>query len=133
MASGDAVRVAEKMVAAHGGDARVVADPGRLEIAPVEVVVRARREGWVGRVDALEVGLAAVAMGAGRTRADQAVDPGVGIAIERKVGEPVAKGDALARLYARADAPEVAARVEAAFALVDAAPPGRRLLLGRVE
>jgi pyrimidine-nucleoside phosphorylase len=133
VASGDAARVAEKMIAAHGGDARVVADPSRLELAPVEVVVPAPREGWVGRLDALEIGLAAMAMGAGRTRADQAVDHGVGIRLERKPGDRVAKGDPLARLYVRAAAPEAAARVEAAFAIFDAAPAARPLVLGRIE
>jgi pyrimidine-nucleoside phosphorylase len=131
--SGDAVRVAERMIAAHGGDARVVADPTRLALAPHEVVVPAARDGWVERADALEIGLAAVAMGAGRTRADQSVDPGVGIFLEKKPGDRVVRGEPLARLHLRADAPDVLARVEAAFTLADAAPAARSLVLGRVE
>jgi pyrimidine-nucleoside phosphorylase len=99
--SGDAARTAERMIEAQGGDPRVVADRTRLAIAPWEVVVQSPAEGFVVQVDALEIGLAAVALGAGRTRADQSVDPGVGILVEAKPGVRVARGDPLARVLVR--------------------------------
>ena len=99
IASGRAARVAERMIEAQGGDPRVVADRSRLAIAAEEVVIEApRRRLRRGSVDALEIGLAAVAMGAGRTRADQAVDPAVGIFVERSRATRVARGEPLARL-----------------------------------
>src|SRR5262249_36737868 len=63
IASGTAVRVMEKMVAAQGGDASVVADPTRLVVASEVVEVKAPRSGWVTGIDALAVGLTGVAMG----------------------------------------------------------------------
>ncbi|HVH43238.1 MAG TPA: thymidine phosphorylase, partial [Labilithrix sp.] len=75
IANGDAVRVMEKMVAAQGGDASVVADPSKLVVASEVVPVKAPRDGFVTGIDALAIGLTGVAMGAGRTRADQKVDP----------------------------------------------------------
>jgi pyrimidine-nucleoside phosphorylase len=134
IASGDGARTAERMIEAQGGDPRVVGDRARLEEAPEEVVVRAPRDGFVERVDALAVGLAAVAMGAGRTRADQSVDLGVGIYVDAKPGARVSGGDALARLRVRVrdGAAGVAERVRSAFVLSDRAPAARPLVLGRI-
>jgi pyrimidine-nucleoside phosphorylase len=135
VASGDAARVMEKMIEAQHGDPRVVADPTRLAVAPVVVEVRAARDGFVTEVDALEIGLTAVAMGAGRTRADQAVDPTVGIMLDAKPGARVGRGAPLARLFVRkaGDADELVERVGAAFTIEDSAPAPAPLVLGRIE
>ena len=136
IASGAAAKVAERMIAAQGGDPSVVADRSRLEVAGHEVVVEAPRDGFVERADALAIGLAAVAMGAGRTRADQAVDHAVGITVEAKPGSRVSRGQPLARVHVRVRdqaATDIAARVASAFAIGDACPPQRPLVLGRVD
>ena len=133
--SGAGARVMEKMIAAQGGDARVVGDPSRLEVASVVVPVTAARAGYVCAIDALEMGLTAVSMGAGRTRVDQKVDPAVGIVIDAKPGARVAAGDPLARLHVRAegDATKVAERVRAAFTIDDAPPTILPLVIGRID
>jgi pyrimidine-nucleoside phosphorylase len=133
IATGQALRVMERMVSAQGGDPRVVADPSLLEVAP-GVPVLAGEGGFVESVDALEIGLAAVALGAGRTRADQRVDPAVGISIEAKPEAKVARGEPLARIHVRdpKSAEAVRGRVERAFRIGSAPPPPRPLLLGRV-
>ncbi len=136
IASGAAARVAERMIAAQGGDARVVADRARLEVAPVQLVVEAPRNGVVERADALAIGLAAVAMGAGRTRADQAVDHAVGITVEAKPGAAVTRGQPLARVYVRARdaaAEAIAGRVAAAFSIGEVCTTHPVLLLGRID
>ncbi len=101
IANGSGVRVMERMVEAQGGDASVVADPSKLEIAKETVELRASRSGFIESVDALAVGLTGVAMGAGRTRADQRVDPAVGLAIDVKPGDSVQVGQVLARVFVR--------------------------------
>jgi pyrimidine-nucleoside phosphorylase len=133
IASGAAARTAERMIHAQGGDPRAVRDPAVLALAHEEVVVRASRDGVVAGIDALEVGLAAMAMGAGRARADQAVDPGVAIFVDAKPGTRVTRGDRLARLRVRrrADADAIAGRVLGAFAIGDTSPPPLPLVLGR--
>jgi pyrimidine-nucleoside phosphorylase len=130
VSSGEALSTMERMVAAQGGDVRVVADPSRLEVARESVVVAAERDGWIVGVDALEIGLAGVAMGAGRTRTDQAIDPAVGITVHAKPGSRVSRGDELARLHVRSReaATSVAERVRRAFTIADA-PPSRRPLI----
>ncbi len=134
IADGSAVRVMEKMVAAQGGDASVVADPAKLAVASELVLVKAPRSGFVTGIDALAIGLAGVAMGAGRTRADQAVDPAVGIEIDRKPGEAVKSGDVVARIFVRdrAVGEKLTERVAGAFEYGDAAPPSAPLVVGRV-
>jgi pyrimidine-nucleoside phosphorylase len=134
IASGAAVRVMERMVEAQGGDASVVADPSRLVIAREIVEVRASRAGFVTDVDALAIGLTGVAMGAGRTRADQAVDPAVGLAIDAKPGDAVKEGQVLARVFVRSrgDAEPLLGRVAAAFTVGDAAPAVAPLVVERL-
>jgi pyrimidine-nucleoside phosphorylase len=133
LSSGRAARVLERMIAAQGGDPLVVEHPDRLEVLPGEPVL-AQEAGFVAAIDALEIGLAAVALGAGRTRADRAVDPAVGISIESKPGQHVERGEPLARIHARnpSDAAPVFERVRRAFRLSDGASPQRPLVLGRV-
>ena len=135
IASGTAIRTAERMIEEQGGDPRVVTDGSRLGIAPEEIVIEAPSDGFVVQADALAIGLAAVAMGAGRTRADQAVDHGVGIIVMKKPGARVARGEPLARLRTRSadQAEPIAARVRSAFVVGDAPPPSRPLLLQRVD
>ncbi len=132
--SGKAAEVMERMIAAQHGDPRVVADLSRLPEAEVMVEVQADRDGYVTGIDPLEIGLSAVAMGAGRTRADQAVDPAVGIELEVTRGSRVERGAALARLYVRkpSDAAAILPRIQAAFRIGDAAEPVPSLVISRV-
>jgi len=134
IANGRGARVAERMIEAQGGDARVVADRSRLEIGSEEIAVESPRDGYVLRADALEIGLAAVAMGAGRARADQSVDHAVGILVEKKPGSRVARGEPLARLRLRRrlGAEPIVARVRAAFTIGDRANPPLPLVLDRI-
>ncbi len=109
--SGSAIEVMEKMVAAQGGDAKVVRNPSLLAMAPREIAVQAPADavgGYVHELDALTVGLTGVAMGAGRTRADQAVDFGVGIELLAKPGDKVEQGKPLAHMYLREGQDEAA-------------------------
>jgi pyrimidine-nucleoside phosphorylase len=136
VSTGRAAEVMERMIAAQGGDPRVVRDPQRLllGVGPEVVRVAAYRTGVVTDVDPLAIGLASVALGAGRARADQAIDPAVGICVDAKPGTQVKAGDTLARLFVRkgSDADSVRERVLSAFALGDEAPVPRPLVLGRV-
>jgi pyrimidine-nucleoside phosphorylase len=133
LGSGKALRVLERMVTAQGGDARAVSDPQRLEVAR-SVPVLAAESGFVVAIDAFELGLVAVALGAGRTRADQRVDPAVGLSIEAKPGARVAPGEALAHIHVRdpRSADAVHGRVLRAFQLSDAPRAGGSLILARV-
>jgi pyrimidine-nucleoside phosphorylase len=134
ISSGAGARVMEKMIEAQGGDPKVVADPSRLAIAEHVVEVRAPRAGFVTDIDALAVGLTGVSMGAGRTRADQSVDPAVGIELDVKPGDAVTAGQVVARLFVRpaTNADAYLERIAGAFTYGDAAPPSRPLVVDRI-
>jgi pyrimidine-nucleoside phosphorylase len=98
--NGQALEKFRQMVSAQGGDGRVTEDPGLLPRAGELVPIQAARSGFVERIDCLEVGLAAVDLGAGRTTAASPIDPAVGIILHHKVGERVKRGEVLATVLA---------------------------------
>ncbi|HWA77198.1 MAG TPA: thymidine phosphorylase [Polyangiaceae bacterium] len=123
-----------RLVRAQGGDVRAVERPERLTHAKARVAVRATRAGKVTGIDPLELGLVSVALGAGRSRAEQKVDPRAGIEIAAPLGTSVARGEPLAWLQAGRTALAEAQieRVRAAFTLGGSAPKAGRLLLERI-
>jgi pyrimidine-nucleoside phosphorylase len=122
ISSGRALEAARRWVAAQGGDARAVDEPWAvMERAPLQQVVTAPRAGYVEAVGALAVGLAAVRLGAGRSRPGEAVDHAVGIVIAARPGDAVDAGAPLATIHARdaASAEAAAADVAAAYRFAD--------------
>jgi thymidine phosphorylase len=95
--------------------------------------VKAPRAGFVTSVDALIVGRAAQAAGAGRRTVDDAVDPAAGVLLAHKVGDQVDAGEPLAVVFSRDPARRRAASavLEEAFGVGEAPPPPRPLILGR--
>jgi pyrimidine-nucleoside phosphorylase len=134
LASGAALETFVAMVTAQGGQAAAVRDPERLPQAPVRAPVPAPRAGWVAAVDAEAVGMAAMRLGAGRARKEDAVDPAAGVVLERVVGDRVAPGETLAVVHARTQdaAARAVGEVAAAYALADSPPVPRPLVLGVV-
>jgi pyrimidine-nucleoside phosphorylase len=86
------------MIEAQGGDPRVVEEPGRLPQAKFKVPLAAPKEGFVQDVDAMDVALAALRLGAGRVKAE--VNHAVGVSGLVKVGEQVAAGAPLCMIHA---------------------------------
>lgn len=131
---GSARAAFRRMIDAQGGDSRAFDDRGRLPAARLTHTLSAPSAGYVARLDALTVARASMALGAGRERKGDPIDLGVGVVLERKVGDHVMAGEPLAVLHANDDARlETARRVlESAFRLTDAPPPPRALILERV-
>jgi pyrimidine-nucleoside phosphorylase len=101
IASGAGLDRFRQIVEQQGGDPRVVDDYSRMPSAPERHVVKAASNGFLTRLDAELVGRASVALGAGRDRVDDAVDPGVGILVRVKPGAVVRTGDAVLELHYR--------------------------------
>ena len=119
---GEALERFRLMVAAQGGDPRVVDEPGSvLPRAPVVVPLVAERDGVLASVQAEEIGRASGALGAGRVRKGDPIDPAVGIVVRCKIGDRVVQGEPIGEVHARseADAMEATRRVLAACTLVD--------------
>jgi len=99
IASGAAMEKLIDVAAAQGGDPSVLADPSLLPRSANERVVAADRPGIVTRCDALDIGLSAMRLGAGRATKEDVIDPAVGITVEVAVGDRVEAGDPLLRLH----------------------------------
>ncbi|KWF93529.1 thymidine phosphorylase [Burkholderia diffusa] len=103
--SGAAAERFARMVAALGGPADLIEAPARhLVRADVIVPVASPASGVVKRVDCRALGLAVVALGGGRTRADDAIDYRVGLTALAEIGQRVEAGQPLGYVHARGDA-----------------------------
>jgi len=130
---GDAFRKLQEVVAAQGGDPRVLEDITRLPTARRTEAVAAECRGYVQRIDAEAVGVAAMLLGAGRTTVDQAIDHGAGVVLHRKVGDVVEQGAQLATLYYNDDSKRGEARALLAGAFtIGAEQPARQELISKV-
>jgi pyrimidine-nucleoside phosphorylase len=90
------------MIQAQGGDPHVADDPWSvLPKAPLREPLLAERDGFLAAVRAEEIGLAAVALGAGRVRKGDPVDPAVGIVMRPKIGDRLTSGDPIGEIHAR--------------------------------
>jgi len=136
IADGRGLAKLEEIVRAQGGDPAAIRDPTRLPRAPRTWEARAPAAGWLSGVDAEAVGLAAVALGAGRARVEDRVDPAVGLVVHKRLGDRVERGEPLCTVHEgdRSEPREaVGARLLAAFRIGGApvAPPP--LVLERLE
>ena len=124
LASGAGVEKLRAIIEFQGGNPAVVDDYGRLPAAPDRHDVTAQRSGYVSALQAELIGRAAVALGAGRARLDDVIDPGVGIEVMARVGAPVRGGETVLSVHHRAGrglsdaAPMLAEAVQ-----IDDAPP----------
>jgi pyrimidine-nucleoside phosphorylase len=133
--SGAALDRFRRIIAGQGGDPNVIDHPSRLPSVRDRHLVPAARAGYVTRLDAELVGRASVALGAGRDRVEDPVDPAVGIIVKARQGDAVHAGDPILEIHYRDRA-----RLDAALALAgpaitigDSAPPARRLIIDEVR
>lgn len=99
ISSGKGVETFAQVVAAQGGDARVVEDYSRLPGAQFEDAYVASEDGYIAELEAEAMGRASMALGAGRERLDSVIDPAVGIVFEKKVGDSVSAGERVCSLF----------------------------------
>jgi len=104
LADGSALPKFAEWITAQGGDACVVDESDLMPRAPIVRTVTASEDGYLNRLDAREVGLAAVELGAGRRKKGDAIDLAVGIVVHHKVGDKVEKGTPLLSIHAQSDA-----------------------------
>jgi thymidine phosphorylase len=127
--SGEAAERFARMVAALGGPEDLLERPERhLPDAPVRRPVHLEQAGIVGAIDARALGLAVVSLGGGRRRASDTIDPRVGLAEVRGLGEPVGPDAPFAVVHAAtesdaADAMEMLRNAVDVVATAPASPP----------
>ncbi|MBQ9059150.1 MAG: pyrimidine-nucleoside phosphorylase [Atopobiaceae bacterium] len=98
--NGHAFEKFEQMVAAQGGDTRVLHDTSLFAQPQLQRVVSATSDGWIYSMDTELCGRASVELGAGRRTKEESIDYAAGIVLQAKTGSHVAAGDPIATLYA---------------------------------
>jgi thymidine phosphorylase len=101
LSSGRAAVKLQEIIAAQGGDPVVVDEPARLPQSRECELYLAPRAGIVSSIDPRAVGRGITAMGGGRTRIEEAIDPSVGFVIVARPGDLVHRGEPLATVCAR--------------------------------
>lgn len=125
LSSGEALKCFRQNVAAQGGEPRVCDDPGKfLPLVVESFKVESPRSGFVTKVNTAEIGHAIAAIGGGRVRIDDAIDPSVGFIAEIKLGDRITAGAALGTVYCREEskAKEAAVRIQTAYKIGDQPP-----------
>ena len=132
--SGAGLEVFRRIVANQGGDPRTLDDYRRLPSAPDEMSIPATRPGYVAALQAESIGRAAVALGAGRARLEDAVDHGVGIRVAAPVGTQLTQGDPVLVVRHRGGRGLDVARLllEGAITIADAPPERPPLVVERI-
>lgn len=128
--NGSALEKLKEMVSAQGGDISYLENPEKFPRASHEIVIKADRDGFVSELDALQIGLACVHLGAGRNKKEDSIDHSAGIVLNKKPGDPVKAGEPLAVLYTSRQAwGEAEALVSEAYKIGEA-PEAEPLISG---
>jgi thymidine phosphorylase len=128
--SGAALEKWREMVRAQGGD-----PDASLPEAPERRAVRSSGSGFVGRLDARGVGIAAWRLGAGRAKKEDPVSASAGIVCLKKPGDAVEDGEPILELHADDPArfePALAA-LSGAIDISDSEPEPRPIVIERIR
>lgn len=101
--SGAALAKLAEVVGAQGGNPKQIEHPELLPKAPVHLLVYAPRDGYIAGINAEQMGLLSMRLGAGRFRKDEQIDHRTGFLLQAKVGAHVQMGDPLIEIHARSE------------------------------
>ncbi|OCG12938.1 pyrimidine-nucleoside phosphorylase [Gilliamella sp. App6-5] len=101
--NGKAIEKFKTLIEAQGGDSSMVDHPEKLASAPYQIALPALKSGYVSKIIADQIGIAAMQLGAGRATKEDIIDPAVGIVLHKKVGDQIAEGEVLLTIHANTD------------------------------
>ena len=125
VSSGAAMESFRRNVEAQGGDPRVCDDPENiLPLVKESFKVESPRPGFITKVNTAEIGHAIAAIGGGRVRIDDAIDPSVGFMAEARIGDQTVSDTLLGTVYGSEEskAREAVKRIQAAYEIEDQPP-----------
>ncbi len=100
MRNGSALEKFKQMVELQGGDVSYINDITKFDKAKNVLEVKSDKEGYVQYINALDVGIASMKLGGGRESMKDVIDMGVGVVLNKKIGDKVSKGEVLAYIHA---------------------------------
>ena len=120
--SGDALECLRKNIISQGGDPRVCDSPSQfLPLVTESVKVESPRSGYINSVDTTEIGHTIAAMGGGRVRIEDVIDPTVGFIAESKIGDQVRAGETIGVVFCAdsSKAEEAVARIQGSYEITE--------------
>ncbi|MGO3018920.1 MAG: pyrimidine-nucleoside phosphorylase [Anaerococcus sp.] len=99
ISSGKAYEKLEKMIEYQGGNVEQIKNPELLPQAKFKTQMLAKKDGYVSELKALELGILAMMLGAGRATKEDKINFAVGLELNAKKGSKVKKGDLLCTVY----------------------------------
>lgn len=121
-----------EFIAAQGGDIVKVRSK-ELALSPYKTEYKAKKDGYIQHIDALQIGICAMLLGAGRESKESKIDYGAGVYLHKKSGEYVRQGQTILDLYTSDPAKIDAALMRAEEAIViDSYPVGTKSYIARV-
>ncbi|MCB5933745.1 pyrimidine-nucleoside phosphorylase [Caldibacillus thermoamylovorans] len=101
--SGKALEKMKSFITSQGGDATCIDDPEKLPQAKYKIELPAKASGWIEKMMADKIGLAAMQLGAGRETKESKIDLAVGIVLNKKVGDPIEQGESILTIYSNSE------------------------------
>lgn len=133
--SGAALNKLREMIERLGGDTSYMDEPDKLVNTRHIVPVLAPRSGYIGAMNAKQIGLASLLIGAGREHVSDSIDPAVGILMHKRYGDKVSCGEAFASMYVN-DERNLAQALDMLVSAVEISlsqPPEMKLIYKTIE
>jgi len=129
LASGMALETFKQFIGAQGGNTNVIDNPDLLPQARYHTEVKAKEAGFVSSINAESVGVAAMLLGAGRSKKDDSIDYSAGITLLKKIGDQVEAGETIGIMHTNQEDHDRAAQMLAdSFAFSDVQPQNPRYI-----
>jgi pyrimidine-nucleoside phosphorylase len=124
-----------EMVKAQGGDISYLEHPEKYKASTENQEFHADKDGHIEAMDAYQIGMASVLLGAGRQAVEDSIDPVAGIILHKKTGDTVRKGDAIMTLFAdKPDKIEAGmSRIKNSVYYTERKPENRPLILNYMD
>jgi pyrimidine-nucleoside phosphorylase len=123
------------IVKEQGGDTGVIENPASYTETEFIHEIIADHEGYIHAMDAYEIGMVSLELGAGRRTKEDSIDPAAGIILKRKTGDEIKKGETIARFYTNNS--EVLGNAERKFidaiSISETKPTERKLISHKVD
>ncbi|MBT8273747.1 MAG: pyrimidine-nucleoside phosphorylase, partial [Bacteroidia bacterium] len=131
ISSGKAFDKFSEMIKAQGGDIDMVQNTDLLPITQYAESYKSKTSGYITQLNALDIGLASVQLGAGRETKDSIIDHGAGVLLKKKRGDYVEKDEELAIIYSnnRLNFAKAIAYMDKAYEIGPEKPPKQPLIL----
>ena len=128
--TGEALEQFSRLIAAQGGDPAIAEDLNLLPVAQHVIAVNSKQSGYISSIEVRQIGLTAMSIGAGRATKGDVIDPAVGVVLNKKVGQPVERGEPLAWLHLneRAEEEIAVAAIQNSFQISGEQPEIRGLI-----